>query len=164
MYGRWTPAIPLLLAASVTCASSLAAQAPANACSLATSEEFQRAHGVNPAIGILPSAPEYTEVRWGQHCDYPQGAIDLFTSSAELERLLVLVKAPKERSPVPGLGKRAFFTVANPGDQYSERGFLVIDTGAKLVAISMDPDQQEPVSATRPKLEGLAKLVLPRLK
>jgi hypothetical protein len=164
MCGRRTRTIALVLLASLLCAGELVGQAPANACSLATSEEFQRAHGVNPAIGILPSTPEYTEVSWGQHCDFPEGAIDLFTSSAELERVLALVKAPKDRTPVPGLGKRAFFTVVYPGDQYRERGLLAIDTGSKLVAISMDHDEKEPVTATRPKLEELAKLVLPRLK
>ena len=78
--------------------------------------------------------------------------------------MLGLVQASKERVPVSGLGKRAFFTVVYPGDEYRERGLLAIDTGSKLIALSMDHDANEPVAATRPKLVGLAKLVLPRLK
>jgi hypothetical protein len=140
------------------------AQAPADVCSLASSEEFQRAHGVDPRIGILPDTPTYTAMSWGPHCDFSYGAIDLFTSSKELDRVLGLVQAPKERAPVSGLGKRAFFTIVYPGDQYRERGLLAIDTGSKLIALSMDHDDNEPVAATRPKLEGLARLVLPRLK
>jgi hypothetical protein len=145
-------------------ATGVSAQAPDDVCSLATSEEFQRAHGLDPRIGILPDTPTYTAMSWGPHCDFSYGAIDLFTSSKELDRVLGLVQAPKERAPVSGLGKHAFFTIIYPGDKYRERGLLAIDTGSKLIALSMDHDDSEPVAATRPKLEGLAKLVLPRLK
>ena len=104
---------------------------------------------------------------WGPHCDFSDGSIDLYTTkspSAELERVLGLTNAIKQRTPVSGLGKRAFFTVIYPDDQYRRRGLLAIDTGSHLVSISMDHRQGEPVETTRPKLEGLAKLVLPRLK
>ena len=164
MYRRQTGTIAHAVVATLLCTTGLSAQAPADVCSLATSEEFQRAHGVDPRIGILPDTPTYTEMSWGPHCDFSQGAIDLFSSSKELDRVLGLVQAPKERAPVSGLGKHAFFTIVYPGDKYRERGLLAIDTGSKLIALSMDHDENEPVAATRPKLEGLAKLVLPRLK
>jgi hypothetical protein len=164
MCERHTRTLAPLAVAILLSTSPLSAQAPADVCSLATSEEFQRAHGVDPRIGILPDTPTYTEMSWGPHCDFSQGAIDLFTSSKELDRVLGLVQAPKERAPVAGLGKHAFFTVVYPGDKYRERGLLAIDTGSKLIALSMDHDDNEPVAATRPKLEALAKLVLPRLK
>ena len=80
------------------------------------------------------------------------------------DRVLALTKAPKQRTPAAGLGKRAFFTEVYPGDQYRHRGLLAIDTGAHLIAITMDVGTGEPAETTRPKLEGLAKLVLPRLK
>ncbi|HKU59941.1 MAG TPA: hypothetical protein VJQ44_01895 [Gemmatimonadales bacterium] len=86
---------------------------------MATGEEFQRAYGVDPRIGILPSSPEVTQMSWGPHCDFPDGSIDLFTKkspSADLDRVLALTKAPKQRTPVAGLGKRAFFTEVYPGD------------------------------------------------
>jgi hypothetical protein len=164
MCGRRNRVLPLLLLGSLATTTGLAGQAPPDVCSLATSEEFQRAHGVNPKIGILPDTPEYTKVSWGHHCDFSQGAIDLFTSKAELERVLGLTHATKDRAAVSGLGKSAFFTVVYPGDKYRERGLLAIDTGKQLVAVSLDHDEADPVATTRPKLEGLAKLVLPRLE
>ena len=158
-----------VLCALATVAQTACAQAAASIdpCSLATSEEFQRAYGVDPRIGIIPSTPELTQASWGPHCDFSDGSIDLYTTkppSAELERVLGLTNAIKQRTPVSGLGKRAFFTVIYPDDQYRRRGLLAIDTGSHLVSISMDARQGEPVETTRPKLEGLAKLVLPRLK
>lgn len=164
MWGRRISILAHVILASLACSSGLAAQAPATVCSLATSEEFQRAYGINPAIGLLPDTPEFTAVSWGQHCDFSNGAIDLFTSDKELDRVLDLTKAVKERAPVAGLGQRAFFTVVYPGDQYRERGLLAIDTGSRLLAISMDRKEGEPVATTRPKLEGLARLVLPRVQ
>jgi len=164
MCGRQTRTIAPLVLTLLLSTTGLSAQAPADVCSLATSEEFQRAHGVDSLMGIFTEAPVYTAMSWGPHCDYSYGAIDLFSSSKELDRVLGLVQAPKERIPVSGLGKHAFFTIVYPGDQYRERGLLAIDTGSKLIALSMDHDTNEPVADTRPKLEALAKLVLPRLK
>jgi hypothetical protein len=148
---------------------SAAAQAAASLdpCTLATNEEFQQAYGVDPRIGIIPSTPELTQMSWGPHCDFSNGAIDLFTTKspgAELDRLLELTQAAKQRAPVSGLGKRAFFTEIYPNDKYRHRGLLAIETGSHLLAISMDVDEGEPGQSTRPKLEGLAKQVLPRLK
>ena len=67
-------------------------------------------------------------------------------------------------APVQGLGDRAFFTTVYPDDQYRRRGFLAVFLGPRIVTLSMDPQASEPLEATRPKLEALAKLVLPRLK
>ena len=74
-----------------------------------SSEEFQRAHGVNPQIGILPDDPVATRTVWGWHCDYADGSIDLFQTkspAAELDRVLGLSHAPASRTPVQGLGER----------------------------------------------------------
>jgi hypothetical protein len=136
-------------------------------CSLATDAEFQQAQGVNPAIGIIPNTPDATQTVWGQHCDYSTGAIDLFTEKspgAELGRVLGLTKAVKQRDPVQGLGERAFFTVIYPGDEYRQRGFLAVFQGPRIVTLSLDPGAKDSPESTRPKLEGLAKLVLSRLK
>ena len=128
---------------------------------------FNGRTGSIPGSASSPSTPELTQASWGPHCDFSDGSIDLYTTkppSAELERVLGLTNAIKQRTPVSGLGKRAFFTVIYPDDQYRRRGLLAIDTGSHLVSISMDARQGEPVETTRPKLEGLAKLVLPRIK
>jgi hypothetical protein len=169
--GRWTWTAGLLLVASPSGAITVAAQAATpDVCSLASSKEFQEAHGLNPVVGLTPDTPVKTEMVWGPHCDYANGSIDLFTKkspSAEVERVLVLelTKAVKQRSPVQGLGQRAFFTVIYPDDKYRRRGFLAIPLGSRILTLSMDPPyNSESPEATRPKLEGLAKLVLPRVK
>ena len=166
MCKRWTWTIAPILIASLA-VTRLAAQAPSDACSYLTDEEFQRAYGINPQIGLIPGNPELTEMSWGQHCDYADGSVDLFTTkspSAEMDRILGIMQAVKTRTPVQGLGDRAFFTVIYPCDKYRERGFLAVYTGSRLVSFSMDHKDGEPVATTQPKLEGLAKLALPRLK
>jgi hypothetical protein len=153
--------------ASMVCSTALTAQAAPDPCSLASNEEFQRAYEVDPRIGIIPDVPTKTEMVWGPHCDYQSGSITLFTKktpSAELERVLGLAKAGKQRAPVQGLGQRAFYTVIYPGDEYREQGFLAVFLGPRIVTFGMDAHHDEAVEATRPRLEGLAKLVLPRLK
>lgn len=168
---RWTVGHGM---ASALYAANAAAQAPAagadpwsNVCALATSTEFQQVYGIDPRIGILPDDPTPTEMVWGPHCDYADGSIDLFTKQSpgkELERVLGLMKAEKRRDPVEGLGQRAFFTAIYPDDQYRRRGLLAVFLGPRIVTFSMDGRDGEPLDATRPKLERLARLVLPRLE
>jgi hypothetical protein len=166
MRGWWRWAVGSGITAGAVCTAPLAAQAAAamDVCALASNAEFQEAHGVNPQIGIIPDEPVLTAMTWGPHCDYSEGSIDLFTNSSELDRVLALTKAEKQRVPVQGLGQRAFFTVTYPDDEYRRRGFLAIFTGSRVLGLSMDDSKNLPVQATRPKLEGLAKLVLPRLR
>ena len=175
MRGRVRPRAGIGLIAGAVWSTALGAQAaPAdkggsasNVCALATDAEFQEAQGINPAIGLIPNDPEATQMVWGPHCDYSTGAIDLFTEkapSAQLEHVLDVAKAVKKRDPVQGLGDRAFFTVIYPGDQYRERGFLAVFQGSRIVTLSLDPKANDAPETTRPKLEGLTKLVLSRLK
>lgn len=165
----WGSAAAFGMVAAAACSTALAAQAApgTDVCSLTTEAEFQKAQGIHPTIGVLPGDPTLTEMTWGPHCDYNPGAIDLFTKKspeAELERVLGLTNGGKQRVPVQGLGERAFFTTVYPDDQYRRRGLLAVFLGDRILAISMDPQGDEPLETTRPKLEGLAKLVLPRLK
>jgi len=169
MNEAWRWKVGAVLLASVVCSTGLSAQAASgtDVCSLTTEAEFQKAQGLIPGVGVLPGDPTLTEMVWGPHCDYNHGAIDLFTKKspeAELERVLGLTKGGKQRVPVQGLGERAFFTTVYPDDKYRRRGFLAVFLGDRILAISMDPQGDEPLETTRPKLEGLAKLVLPRLK
>ncbi len=164
MRGWWRWTVGPAMLASAVCATTLAAQ---EVCSLASNEEFQQAYEFDPRLGIIPDTPVQTEMVWGPHCDYQGGSITLFTKkspSAELERVLGLAKADKQRVPVQGLGQRAFYTVIYPGDKYREQGFLAIFLGPRILTFSMDARHEEPVEATRPRLERLAKLVLPRVK
>src|SRR6202008_4962215 len=85
MRGWWKWTLVSGMLASVARAPLAAQAAPAagiDVCSLATSEEFQKAHGVNPVIGLLPDTPTATEMVWGPHCDYSDGSIDLFTKKS----------------------------------------------------------------------------------
>jgi hypothetical protein len=170
MRGWWRRVVGPVMMAGAVCSRALSAQAApeSDLCLLATEDEFQQARGINPAIGIIPTDPPVlTEMVWGPHCDYSPGSIDLFTKTspdAELERVLELMKGGKQRVPVQGLGRRAFFTTIYPEDEYRRRGLLAISLGDRILAISMDPQGDESLEATRPKLEGLAKLVLPRLQ
>jgi hypothetical protein len=175
MHGWLNCQVGAWLVAGAAWAPALGAQAaPAKAggvsgdvCALATDEEFQRAQGIDPRIGLIPNDPVATQMVWGPHCDYGPGSIDLFTEkspSAELERVLALMKATKKRDAVQGLGPRAFFTVIYPDDQYRQRGLLALYVGSRIVTLSMDPPGQASPESTRPKLEALAKLVLPRLE
>ena len=166
---RWT--IPSAIIAGAMCSTPLVAQSKGSGvdvCSLATDEEFQRAQGLHPQLGVLQlDPPVLTEMVWGPHCDYSPGAIDLFmhkSPKAELERVLKLMEGGKQRAPVQGLGRPAFFSTIYPDDQYRNRGFLAIDLGNRILTISMDVRDTETAESTRPKLEQLAKLVLPRLK
>lgn len=175
MRGWWRWTVGPGIMASAAWSTALAAQgAPAgqggpwsDVCSLASNEEFQQAYGVNPQIGIIPDDPTATEMVSGPHCDYTAGSITLFTKkspSSELERLLTLAKADKQRTPVQGLGQRAFFTVIYPDDKYRRAGLLAVFVGPRIMAVTMDAHEGKPADATRPGLESLAKLVLPRLK
>ena len=139
-----------------------------NVCALATSAEFSQAYEDKSGVPDISSDPMATDMSWGPHCDYEGGSIDLFQTKPpgeELERVLGLMEAGKQpRVPVAGLGQRAFFTVIYPGDENRRRGFLAVYAGPRIVVFSMDAQANEAIEATRPRLERLAKLVLPRVK
>ena len=139
-----------------------------NGCMLASIAEFDQAYEIDPRLRGMASDPMATNMSWGPHCDYDGGSIDLFQTKPldkELDRVLGLMEAGKQpRLPVQGLGQRAFFTVIYPDDQYRRRGFLAVYAGPRIVTFSMDAHPNEAIEATRPRLERLAKLVLPRVK
>jgi hypothetical protein len=126
--------------------TGLAAQASwTKACSVLSSEEFQRAYGINPQIGIIPDDPTETEMAVGPHCDISRGSITLFTKKAPSADLDGMLKATK-------------------ADEYRRAGLLAVFVGPRIVALTMDAHGDEPAGDTQPKLESLAKLALPRLK
>ena len=137
-------------------------------CMLVTSAEFDQAYESDPRLRGMASDPMATDMSWGPHCDYDGGSIDLFQTKPpdkELDRVLGLMEAGKQpRLPVPGLGQRAFFTTIYPDDENRRRGFLAVYSGPRIVTFSMDGHANEAIEATRPRLERLARLVLPRLK
>jgi hypothetical protein len=170
MRGGWNGALAPGIMAVAVCSTALTAQAPdgSDLCSLATEVEFQEAQGVNPAIGVIPmDPPVLTLMNWGPHCDYGPGSIDLFNTKspeAELNRVLALMEGGKQRVPVQGLGQRAFFTTIYPDDKYKSRGLLAIYLPDRILAISMDTKDDETPESTKPRIEGLAKQVMARVK
>jgi hypothetical protein len=58
----------------------------------------------------------------------------------------------------------AFFMIPYPNDEYKRLGLLAVYAGPRVVQLTLDANGKEPIEATRPRLERLAKLVLPRLR
>jgi hypothetical protein len=141
------------------------AGAPLDACLLATNAEFGQIAEERPEIAQVWSAP--TTSFGGSHCDYGGGSIRVYQGkdpATALEGTLRAFKADKEpRVVVPGIGDKAFFMIPNPDDSYNRLGLLAVYVGPRVLQLTLDAHGQEPIAATRPRLERLAKLVLPRL-
>ena len=143
-----------------------ASGAPLDACLLATNDEVGRIAEERPEITKFWSSP--TASFGGSHCDYDGGSIRVYQgtgAAASLERTLASFQADsKPKVPVSGIGDKAFFTVPFPGDKYKRLGLLVAYTGTGVLQLTLDAHEGEEIAATRPRLERLAKLVLPRLR
>lgn len=147
-------------------APASAAAAPFDACMLATNAEVGEIAGARPEMVKFYDAP--TSSFGGTHCDYGDGAIRVYQGKAAAEALESTLKAYKAdklpRVPVGGIGDRAFFMIPKPGDKYSRLGLLAVYAGPRVLQLTLDANGDEPIEATKPRLERLAKLVLPRLK
>lgn len=170
MKWRAMPAI----AAGLAVPAALAAQAarttaPMDACALATTAEVQDAAETKPEMRRFASTPE--PAYGGRHCDYSDGSIEVYesnragTAAQSLDRTLKIFKIENQpRVPVQGLGDKAFFMIPFPDDDYRRAGMLFVYTGAKVLQLSLDAKPNERLELTKPRLERLAKLVLPRIK
>ena len=142
-----------------------AGAAPLDACLLATNDEFSQIAEERPEMAKLWDAP--TASFGGSHCDYGGGSIRVYQGkdpAAALDGTLKAFKADKEpRVAVPGIGDKAFFMIPNPDDRYNRLGLLAVYAGPRVLQLTMDAQGEEPIAATRPRLERLATLVLPRL-
>jgi hypothetical protein len=86
------------------------------------------------------------------------------TAAASFESTLKAFGAEKaSRTPVSGLGDRAYFLIPYPHDPYKRLGLLAVHAGPDVVQFIFDAHGDEPIEATRPRLAKLARLVLPRL-
>ena len=72
--------------------------------------------------------------------------------------------AKATRVPVQGIGDKAFFMVPYPNDPYRRLGLLAVYAGPRVLQLTLDANGKEPIETTRPRLEKLARLVLPRLR
>jgi hypothetical protein len=177
MRGWRTRKLVPLLAAGAAVPAALLAQgasavrrgAPFDACALATNAEVQQVAEVRPELARLWDPPEPSA--GGFHCDYSGGAIEVYEPSqgqpaaARLERTLKIWKSDKEpRTPVRGLGDRAFFMVPFPNDEHRRAGLLAVYAGPRVVMLTLDARRNERIELTQPRLERFARLVLPRVK
>jgi hypothetical protein len=137
-----------------------------DACALATNAEVSEIAAEKPEIAKFWDAP--TTSLGGVQCEYSGGSIRVYfgkTPGAELDATLKNFQADKQpRVPVQGIGDRAFFMIPMPDNKYNRLGLLAVYAGPRVLQLTLDAQGDEPIEATRPRLERLAKLVLPRLK
>jgi len=137
-----------------------------DACVLATNAEVSQIAEEKPAIAKFWSAP--TASLGGSHCDYDGGSIRVYQGkapAAALDGTLKAFKADKQpRVPVGGIGDKAFFMIPMPDNKYNRLGLLAVYAGPRVLQLTLDAQGDEPIEATRPRLERLARLVLPRLR
>jgi len=137
-----------------------------DACQLATNAEVSGIAEERPDLAKYWSAP--TASLGGSHCDYDGGSIRVYqgkASAAALDGTLKAYKADREpRTPVGGIGDKAFFMIPMPDNKYNRLGLLAVYAGPRVLQLTLDAQGDEPIEATRPRLERLARLVLPRLR
>jgi hypothetical protein len=132
---------------------------------LASSVEVSEIAEERPEIAKFWAAP--TASFGGSDCDYDGGSIRVYQGkapAAALEATLKNFDAKASRVPVRGIGDKAFFMVPYPNDPYKRLGLLAVYAGPRVVQLTLDANGEEPIDATRPRLEKLARLVLPRLR
>ena len=137
-----------------------------DACMLATNAEVGQIAEEKPEFVKVWSAPAAS--LGGSNCQYGGGSIQVYrgqAAGAALESNLKAFKADKEpRTPVSGIGDKAFFMIPIPNNPYNRLGLLVVYAGPWVLQLTLDANGEEPIAATRPRLERLARLVLPRLR
>ena len=151
--------------AGVAAAGSAGSGASLDVCTLATNAEVAQAAEEPPELAQYWSAPVAS--LGNSHCDYGGGSIRVYqgkNAAASFESTLKAFKAEKApKTPVSGIGDRAYFMIPYPDDQYKRLGLLAVHTGSRVVQFILDARGTEPIEATRPRLERLAQLVVPRL-
>jgi len=142
------------------------ATAPLDACTLATNAEVARIAEERPEIAKHWSAP--TASYGGAHCDYNGGSIRVYQGKSAAANFASTLKAfgadKAPKTPVAGIGDRAYFIIPYPNDPYKRLGLLAVHAGPRVVQLILDANGNEPIEATRPRLEKLARLVVPRLQ
>lgn len=155
-----------LIELSMQSAPAAASTVAFDACLLATNAEVSQIAEERPEIAKFWSAPEASS--GGTNCQYDGGSIQVYQGNAAgnaLESMLKAFKADQRpRVPVSGIGDKAFFMIPKPDDQYNRLGLLAVYAGPRVLQLILDAQGDEPIEATKPRLERLARLVLPRLR
>ena len=154
-----------VIALAMRAAPAAKSTASFDACQLATNAEVSQIAEERPEFAKFWSAPEASF--GGAHCQYDGGSIQVYhgkASAAALESNLKAFKADKEpRVPVQGVGDKAFFMIPMPNNEYNRFGLLAVYAGDRVLQLVLDAQGDESIEATKPRLERLARLVLPRL-
>lgn len=148
-----------------TASTTGSASTPLDVCTLATNAEVAQAAEERAEMAQHWSAP--VSSLGGSHCDYDGGSIRVYqgrNAASNFESTLKAFGADKApRTPVAGIGDKAYFLIPYTDNPYQRLGLLAVHVGPRVVQFILDANGQEPIEATRPRLEKLARLVVPRL-
>lgn len=168
----------LTLAATSACAlwAPLAAQSrmsggteadPPDVCALVSHDEVKKL-SEDPMTKFW-TEPEAMMLSGGSVCQYSGGVIYLFSGSkseASWNRMLKAFEQDAQpKTPLHGIGDRAYLMYNKPRNQYQDRvAFVVANVGQHTVAVALDANGDEPVERVRPRVEALARLVVSKLR
>ncbi|MGE0443319.1 MAG: hypothetical protein AB7L66_17105 [Gemmatimonadales bacterium] len=138
---------------------------PVDACALATKEEVARIAAIPAQFAQNLSVPESQLDGW--RCEFDGGSIQVYrgkSAEADFADMLKRMKVGHEpRTAVSGLGDRAFFMIPYPNDKYRRLGLLAVYQGSTILQLTIDANTGEELTVTKPRLQTLARLTLPRL-
>ena len=139
------------------------AQAPADACALMSSQEFEE----------LTGKKEYTDptgMPWGgaSVCGYDNGQILLFAQedsrAAFVGFLASFGQEDLPRTPVEGLGEGAFALFYDPENPYQDHGaFVIFGADPPTVAVAVYAEDGEPAEAALPHAMAVAQALAAKL-
>ncbi len=164
--------------ASSACAlwAPLAAQSQANrgtepgapdVCGLVSHDEVKKL-SEDPMVKFW-TEPEVVQVTSGSGCQYSGGIIYLFSGSKSEANWNAFLKSwnqdAQPRTPLSGIGDRAYLMYEKPRNKYAGRHAVVVAAvGQQTVAVALEANGEEPVEKVRPRVEALAKLVVSKLR
>jgi hypothetical protein len=154
----------------------LAGQSPAgdgaepgspDVCAIVTHDEVKQL-SEDPMVKFW-TEPEATMVAGGAVCDYSGGQIRLYSGSQSEANwnhaLEVWNQDGQPRTPISGIGDRAYLMYNKPRSKYEGRYAVVAATvGRHTVTVALEANGEEPVEQVRPRVEALARLVVSKLR
>lgn len=152
---------------TLCCCPALAALAaePPEACALVTKADFERI-----TARTTYSEPEQMSLAGGAGslCEFESGQLWLYPGDKSGELWKSVVKGfgnqDDPRTPVDGLGDRAYSFSPTPRNAYQDTGiFIVVTQGDTTFTVSVLTVADEPVESVRPLAMELARFVLAKL-
>lgn len=160
----WRGVVRLAAAAMMAGPGDARAQEVTDACVLVGREEFA-------ALTGLAEAEDPDLMPWGAGtaCGFHNGLVLLFNGPdgwGDLERLLgEFGHRDRPRTPVPGLGPRAFALLLRATNAREEHGaFVAFEAGGFALGVSVGTDRRVPPEATLPAAIAVAEAVAGKLE